>query len=501
MKTFKYLSMAAIAATSLSFASCSDDDDNSGKNDKPSIDDIIEDGFYISGEALPFTGVDVKGRMISAPNEIDKSSRDGFVNIYMTLESNKSFTFTEVKGSTTKKYGPSGDSKVEQTGISDNYEGTIFKGLYTEGTTFKVDETGLYHITIDQQTKNYVIVPVKYWSIIGASTEAGWADNNDYNILNKESYAGDKVVYSRKGVVLKEGEFKFRYSGAWKQYLIDGELNVNTNFSGTAGALSNDIIPFTNLTPGGDNAKIEKEHRGIYTVSVTWELGKENFDVLIKKTGDAVIADYPEELWLRGDGLGAAGWESANSKKFVKVPDNAHLFWCIAYLEGGKGIKMDPSNNWNGDFGASDVVTDITSGKEYGKGGSNIVLPDYTGYYIVSVDLKEEKIAVINNVELYLIGDEQLTIPDVNNWDEEIATKPEFKFEESGEELISPVLKTGVLRMFARVPYINEWWQREFNVADGSIVHREGGEIQNPAQVTAGQRAYMNFKAGSAEIK
>ena len=106
MKTFKYLSMAAIAATSLSFASCSDDDDNSGKNDKPSIDDIIEDGFYISGEALSFSGADVKGRMISAPNEIDKSSSDWFVNIYMTLESNKSFTFTAVKGSTTMTFGP-----------------------------------------------------------------------------------------------------------------------------------------------------------------------------------------------------------------------------------------------------------------------------------------------------------------------------------------------------------------------------------------------------------
>ena len=73
-----------------------------GSNGKPSIDDIIEDGFYVSGEALPFTGVDVKGRMYATPNEVDKSARDGFVNIYTTLEAGKSFSFTEVKGASKK---------------------------------------------------------------------------------------------------------------------------------------------------------------------------------------------------------------------------------------------------------------------------------------------------------------------------------------------------------------------------------------------------------------
>ena len=175
MKTFKYFTMAAVAASSLTFYSCGDSDDNGGGN-RPSVDDIVEDGFYISGEALPFSGVDVKGRMKSTPNEVDASSREGLYDIYMTLEAGKSFTFTEVKGSTTTSYGPDGSYKINQENVDDNYTGAILKGSYAAGGSFTVDESNLYHIAIDLQTKNFVVVPVTQWSIIGSCTEADWSD-------------------------------------------------------------------------------------------------------------------------------------------------------------------------------------------------------------------------------------------------------------------------------------------------------------------------------------
>ena len=104
----------------------------------------MEGGFYISGEALPFSGVDVKGRMKSTPNEVDASSREGLYDIYMTLEAGKSFTFTEVKGSTTTSYGPDGSYKINQENVDDNYTGAILKGSYAAGGSFTVDESNLY---------------------------------------------------------------------------------------------------------------------------------------------------------------------------------------------------------------------------------------------------------------------------------------------------------------------------------------------------------------------
>ena len=140
----------------------------------------------------------------------------------------------------------------------------------------------------------------------------------------KASLNTQSMSFSKSGIVLKEGSFKFRHSAAWKQILsTDPNVNINTNFSGTVGDLSNNKIPFTNLLAGGSDATLTKDHRGIYTVSVIWTLGQENFTVSIERTGDAVIADYPSELWLRGDGVTGddSGWEAVNSIKFKAVPD------------------------------------------------------------------------------------------------------------------------------------------------------------------------------------
>ncbi len=494
MKTFKYFTMAAVAASSLTFYSCGDSDDNGGGN-RPSVDDIVEDGFYISGEALPFSGVDVKGRMKSTPNEVDASSREGLYDIYMTLEAGKSFTFTEVKGSTTTSYGPDGSYKINQENVDDNYTGAILKGSYAAGGSFTVDESNLYHIAIDLQTKNFVVVPVTQWSIIGSCTDAGWSDTEGLNIL-KASYNSTKMTYTATGVVLKEGEFKFRHSGAWKQNLVeDPDVKINTNFSGVAGALSNNQISFTNHLAGGDNAALTKDHRGVYTVSVIWEPGQENFTVSMVKTGDAVIADYPEELWLRGGAITGSddtGWNADYSIRMAKVPGNSHLFWNIVYLHEGMGFKFDPTNTWNGDFGATGAASAIEDGVEYGKGGDNITVPAATGYYVISVDLKEEKIAVVSEVKIYLTGDDQ-----VGSWG---TASPEYMFTNLGEEFESPELKAGALRMFAEAPYVSDWWQREFHIIDGKIAHREDVEL-TPAQATAGQKAYLNFRTGEADLR
>ena len=501
MKTFKYLTVAALAATSLTLSSCDDKDDNKGGTDKPSIDDIIEDGFYISGEALPFTGVDVKGRMKAAINEADgQSARDGLFDIYITLQAGKTFSFTEVKGASTTTYGSAGEYKVNQD-VSEEYAGDILKGDFAEGGSFTVGETNLYHVAIDKSTKKFVAVPVTQWCIIGDVSAAGWNDNDDINVL-KGTYNDSKITYSKSGITLKEGGFKFRHSAAWKQTLLEAPgdiaeeaVKINTNFSGVAGALADNKFTFTNHAPGGDNATLTKDHRGVYTVSVTWELGKENFEVSIVRTGDADIADYPESMWLRGSGITGddAGWGADYSIELSRVPGNAHLFWNVVYLHEGGGIKFDPTNEWNGDFGSNgDAPSEIEGGSEYGQGKSDIKIEGQTGYYVVSLNLKDEKIAVVNDVQIYLTGNDQ------TGTHGDISVDKLFTLE--GDLFVSPDLKAGKVRMYAIAPYIDSWWQREFHITDNKIVHRIDDEL-DPAIATAGQKAYLNFRTGEAEIK
>lgn len=46
-----------------------------------------------------------------------------------------------------------------------------------------------------------------------------------------------------------------------------------------------------------------------------------------------------------------------------------------------------------------------------------------------------------------------------------------------------------------------DWWKTEFIVFDGVITYRGRGGDQNRVNVSAGQKAYLNFAKGTAEIK
>jgi hypothetical protein len=45
------------------------------------------------------------------------------------------------------------------------------------------------------------------------------------------------------------------------------------------------------------------------------------------------------------------------------------------------------------------------------------------------------------------------------------------------------------------------WWHREFNIYDGKIVYRAGGNDQAAVNVTAGQTISLDFNAGTGSIK
>ena len=79
------LFMSALAL--MTFASCD-------KNDGPSLDDVVEDGFFVAG---PATGSDVLApqyMMTAGINEVDKAARDGMYEKYIVLEAGKDFYLT-----------------------------------------------------------------------------------------------------------------------------------------------------------------------------------------------------------------------------------------------------------------------------------------------------------------------------------------------------------------------------------------------------------------------
>jgi len=469
-----------VAMSSFSFTSCKSDD-------PVEEEEIVLDGFYISGEASAFATVTKAGQMKSTTVENDNNSaRVGLNEMYIALEANKNFTITEVAGATKTAYGPgAGFAAVDQVAANDEMGASIQKGKYATGGSFKVPTSGLYHIVIDKQTTTVVIMPVSKWAIIGGATPLGWSDND---MTLKGSFSKDSMVWEVTDLTLLAGDFKFRHSGAWKQTIVaEPVIKVNTNFGGTLAA----------LVPGGANIAFLKADNGKYTVKAKWSKDK-GMEFSMVKTGTVVVAEYPENLYMIGSSIGGWDWTGSYIIKMNPVHTHPNSFWAIAYIDPtvtDPGFKFAPGKEWVGDFG----VTGTATAGVWSKGGSNIVVPA-KGYYMVYVDLKAEKISCTEPT-VYGIGDA------FGGWTAETAANI-FTVDNTAKTITSPATTAaGNIRMYTTCPLAKaetpavDWWQMEFNVINGKIEYRGKGGDQAAVPVTAGKKAVLNFSTGAGSIQ
>lgn len=475
IKTMIFTALAVF--TAFTFNACKPD---------PIEEEIVLDGFYVSGDACAYSTVTTLGQLKATTVENDNNSaRVGLSEIYIALEAGKTFTLTEVAGATRTVNGPgTGFASVDQVAENDEMGAKIQKGQYAAGGTFTVPTSGLYHIVVDKQTTTVVIMPVLKWAIIGGATPLGWSDND---MPAKGTFSKDSMVFEVTDLTLLAGDFKFRHSGAWKQTIVaDPLIKVNTNFGGTMDA----------LVPGGSNIAFVKADNGKYTVTATW--GKTTgMNFSMTKTGDVVVAEYPENLYINGGDFGGTNWDwaSAGIVTMNPVHSHPHAFWAVVYVSANGEFKFAPGKAWVGDFGVTGTPTDGV----YSKGGDNVKVTE-AGYYMVYVDLKAEKISV-TAPEVYLIG---ATIGNV--WDY-AAPAGKFTVDNTAKTVTSPVLQAGELRMYATCPLSQldtpkaDWWQMEFIVLSGKIEYRGKGDDQARVQATAGQKATLNFQAGTGTVQ
>lgn len=486
MKTLKFLSLWMLALT-VAFTSCD-------KEDPIDLDDIVEDGMYVKGEASAFDKLSAKALLKPTPNEVDGALRAGLLDIYVALEQGKSFNIVEVVGTTQKVYGPASTFEtVNQADVADQMTGELQKGGYQEGGAFTVPASGLYHIILDKETQNIVIMPVTHWAIIGSATEAGWGEN-DQTKLMPGAFGTDTMTFSKTEVVLRAGDFKFRHTGAWKQTILtEPDVKVNTNYKGTLTETGTGAYKLTELAVGGmDNVTLAKTQEGKYTLTATWGINS-GMQFTLVKTGEVEALPFPENMYITGSDF-AWGWDAPATMN--PVHSHPHAFWAIIYCSADAEFKFSPEKAWAGDFGVNGDPTDGV----YAKGGTNIKITD-AGYYMVYVDLKAEKISV-TAPEVYLMG------PTMNNaWDYAMPAA-KFTVDNTAKTITSPAFPAGgELRMYATCPLSQlddpkaDWWQTEFIVLDGMIEYRGKGDDQARVTVNAGQNVVLDFQAGTGSIQ
>lgn len=476
------------------FASCEKDDDGGSTN-------LLEDGMYVMGEATPWATYDVKGLMASGRNEAATNApRATMYEKYVTLEANKEFQIAEVAGSQRIVYGP---DAIEDRNTYGKYEqpNVIAKwGSYKEGGSFTVTESGLYQIVIDKELVKVAIIPVKYWAILGGATEAGWTDTK---MELDGTFSKTTMKFKVTDLILREGNYKFRHSGGWKfgldDSLLTATVKVNTNFGGT----------LADLLQGGADMQFAKADEGKYTVEIAWSSSTNGLGITatMTKTGTVdPLPEYPENLYMIGNALNNAdsdndgtpdGWQWAlTDAPMIPTHSHPYMFWKIVWLNAGGEFKFAPTKQWGQDFGKDG---DISADSVYSKGTANIPSLSTSGYYMVVVDLKENKISIAD--------------PKVNLYGAVLSTdwsvRALFTVDNANEIItLTKTLLAGEVRMHAshkwfplQTPQAVDWWQAEFNVYNNLIEFRGAGGDQAKVNVDAGDyKIDLNFKTGAGSI-
>ena len=488
MKKFSLL-LCAFAAFAIGFTSC-------GEPEKPNVNDIVEDGFYVVGEATAYADLQAEGVtnsiMSEGRNENDENKpRSGMYEKYIMLQGGKPFQLVLVEGSEQTTYGATLASQnlcdTEGNSVNEQPAITIQRGVMSENTTMQVEKDGMYHIVLDLNEKGdladktIIVAPVE-WGVRGAMN--GWG----FTAMKASAFNKTTMTYTIENQELPAGgAFKFAYGAGWK-------IQLNEMPEGTAADDKGYIKTNTNLgegcVPGAGDIKVEKG--GTYTITLTYNMKagqiKDSYAMDVKLTAES---DLPNEMYMIGNADFIGPWDWAKCRTMMPVHSHPGMFWTTAYLTDTTQFKFCAVKEWSGDF------TGLGTDEGYEVDGGNCKVAE-NGLYTIVVDVKGGRLN-ISKAEIYGMG------PCFGGtWEERNET---VKFAVAGDGTATATLtgdsdtENGV-RMYVALPAVFEslWWQSEFNIYDGKIQYRADGDNQVRVEASNGQTVTLNFNKNTGSI-
>ncbi|MBQ6777552.1 MAG: SusF/SusE family outer membrane protein [Paludibacteraceae bacterium] len=376
------LFMCALAAVGMMFTACKKNDNKGGFNPE----DIMPDGMYVVGPAtginaltdanainlLTAQGVNEK-LMDQDKKTWEEAHRAGMYEKYLFLNANQDFSLVLLDGTDETIYG--GDLQ-EATLVADKGDVAGYWCALEIGKKMQVPVTGFYHVIMDVNKEGdldaaggaQIIVAPVAWGISGGCN--GWGFDKAELVADPASQTATWTVTNAK--FMANQEFKFKDEMGWKIWL-DGEtqqVSANTNLG-------------KDMRQGGDNIVVAEN--GIYTVTLTFKLGKGDFvnsyAFNLTKTADVEVADYSNsELVVVGDAVNSdtpdfdgnnGGWSWGNIISLGLPEKNGNLYtWkkTVSLVAGGckiRSIKTTDDPYYEaGANGGNDNIT-ITEAGDY----------------------------------------------------------------------------------------------------------------------------------------
>jgi hypothetical protein len=344
----------------------------------------------------------------------------------------------------------------------------------------QVKETGMYHIVLDNNTLGdlpdgaQIIIQKADWGVRGGMN--GWGFTKGEAVKAED---GSIVFTWENQEMSANGEFKFASCHGWKINLdVDGKVKAEVSLGlDDEGKLNNNA---------NNNIKVG-EKAGLYKITLTYNAKAgsiaDSFSYNIELTQESAL---PTTCFLIGEAIN--GWDlPGHEVAMVEAHSEAGCFWAIRYIaDPAKGFKFsEVSTGWGKDFTGRGTDTGYTV-----KDGNCFV--SEAGLYMIEVDYKNA-VVTVSKAEVYGMGDV------FGNWDE-----GKNAFTAADGKFTATAAAAGNLRMYAKSTFAaatGNWWHREFNIYDGKIVYRAGGNDQAAVAVTAGQTVTLDFNAGTGSIQ
>ncbi|MCD8193756.1 MAG: SusF/SusE family outer membrane protein [Tannerellaceae bacterium] len=207
----------------------------------------------------------------------------------------------------------------------------------------------------------------------------------------------------------------------------------------------------------------------------------------------------PDNLFIVGS---MTDWDWGNSIEMIPTNSHPEIFWRMVYLEAGDELKFNSAKAWDGsEFGYDEEYftneSSTYAGLEDADGNIKV---NNAGWYLVVVTVETAGSRYIYQID-FLQPNVYSTGDPAGGFDVfEEANLYSVPASKDGEFVSPTFIADGQLRICVKLDGV-EWWQTEFVILGGEIEYRGTGDDQERVNVSAGQRAYLNFTQGTGYVK